>query len=47
MPKDNQNLLDKELPRIEEFFSEISETIIKFTKEYNLLIDKYSYQLPV
>lgn len=46
MPKDDINLFTKELPRIEEFFSEISETIIKFAKEYNLLIDKYSYQLP-
>lgn len=46
-PKDNLDFFKKELPKIEEFFSEISEAILKFAKEYNLLIDKYPYQTPV
>ena len=46
MPKDELDFFKKELPKIEGFFSEIAETVINFSKKYNLLIDKYPHQTP-
>lgn len=46
MQKYNLSQFEKELPKIQEFFSEISDILIDFAEGYNLLIDKYFSQLP-
>ncbi len=44
MPNGDQEWGIKEYPKLEEFFSKISEVLEDFAKIHNLLIDKYYHQ---
>ncbi len=46
MPNGDPDWGVKEYPKLESFFSRISDTLEEFADSYNLLIDKYYHQSP-